>query len=127
MSVAVNWANEEKTVILLKVVGDFTAEEYINGIEKRKALQSTVDHKSSVIADLSEISRLPDNVLANLGRLAKVMPHPNWTGLIVMVGLTGDSMRFGKMFASTFFGMHFTDTVEEAFALIAELTQTVEA
>ena len=122
MPINVKWANEEKTIIHFEVIGDFDADEYINGIQQRKALQGTVNHKSSVVADFSKCGNLPPNVLVNLRKAAQTMPHPNFTGILVIANARGIVFQFARVFSRTFGKLHFADSLEEAFELIEKLT-----
>ena len=122
MTISVSWANDEKTAVLIKVSGLFSVSEYLEAIEQRKALQSTVPHKSSVIADFSDTSHVPPSTLANLQKAANAIPHPNHTGILVFVGAKGFVFRITKIFAATFGGAHFADTQEEALKMIEKLT-----
>jgi hypothetical protein len=124
MSATVSWADEEKSVILVEFEGAFTVDEYVAAIQNGTVLQNTEDHKSSTIVDFTKTTRLPDNALASLGKIAKAIPDPNtsnWNGITVTVGVRGTLTQLAKMFASIFGHVIFADTREEAFALIEKL------
>ncbi len=124
MPISVNWANAEKTIILFKIVEKFTSEEYLQGIEERKALQDTISHKSSVIADFTDCIGLPADALGHYPRAHKIMPHPNFTGILVITGARGIIRRMARIFSNTFGKLHFADTLEEAYEIIKRRTAT---
>lgn len=121
MPVNVDWGNDEKTIVLFDVVGNFTVQEYLDGIEHRKKLQDTVDHMSSVVIDFSKCTAVPPNALGNFSKAAAIMAHPNYTGIIVVAEANNFIYQMSRIFSNVFSKLHFEKTREEAYARVLEL------
>jgi len=123
MSIAVNWYNDDKTIIYWKFAGKWDWNEYAEAQDVSNAMLDTVDHTVDVIGNVQESPSLPANALS-VYRSNLSSAHPN-TGLIVLVGASmfvEQMVRLLKqMFRNKVAGTNFefAKSDEEALALIA--------
>ena len=86
MPITLKWDNEEKTIIRIDFVGEFTWDD-INAIaHEEQVLLDSVEHKADFIVDLEKVI-LPKDTLANFSKIVStpIIMHPN-AGLIVVIG-----------------------------------------
>ena len=118
------WDNEEKTIMRIDFIGEFTVDEYVAGVREQTAMLDSVDHKVDFISYVADIS-LPKDTLANLAKLTDTpaLTHPN-AGIVVTVGdsrfveIMGNI--FGKVGGQQAGKLVFASTLEEAYEIIKE-------
>ena len=131
MTATVAWANEEKTLVIQRIDGDWTMADYFEVVHKSAELLKTVDHQVDIIVDLSTTNYVPQNVISGATRTESVVP-PNQR-MVVFVGakmIHKLLLSLGKRLAPrAAHNQHFVTSMEEAHALIErfQLAEVEEA
>jgi hypothetical protein len=100
MSVSVEWANPEKTVIYFRVTQPWTWEDYYTATDESWEMIHTVDHIVDFIVDLTNTKLVPSNAMSHLKRRAtRYHPHK---GMAVMVGVSSFMQVIINMMAHVF-------------------------
>jgi hypothetical protein len=84
MSITVSWYNEDKTIILRQMQGDWTWEEFHNSQSQVNAMLKEVKHTVDQIIDTSKSSSIPPSALTHF-RAANNNVPPN-AGTRVVIG-----------------------------------------
>ena len=124
MPITIKWDNEDKTIIRVDFVGEWTVDDYNVVNREEEAMLDSVDHKVDIIGVLENIT-MPKDALANFWRFSATpgYTHPN-AGLMVHVV---DS-RFAKTMVEIFGRVYkqlaekivIVSTLEEAYETITE-------
>ena len=122
MSIRISWYNRTKTVILWERFDRSSWEEFHNTQDQLFKMLDTVSHKVDVIS-VSYDPMFPANAIPNLKRVIDRV-HPN-EGYKVLVNTSGFIRHLfeivGKLNYKKSRQWYFTDTIEEAEALLAKL------
>jgi hypothetical protein len=125
LSISVEWGDEAHTVVYWEFPGTWSWKDYADAQEASHRLLETVDHTVAFIGNMASSPLLPANALtAYRGYVQRSAEN---TGLIVLVGAS----RLVKTMVQVFLRINprkgipgtdfaFADTVEEAYALIAQ-------
>lgn len=84
MSITVNWANPEKTIIIYTYEGRWSMEQFNESYVTARQFMDTVDHQVDFIIDVRNSSLLPSGILSR-GRNVVTAGHPN-EGRTAIVG-----------------------------------------
>jgi hypothetical protein len=88
MPIIVEWANPERTVLLYRVVQQWTWDDFHAANQQSHDLLVSVEHPVDLICDFSTSQTIPPRVLSNIGRALR-QKHPTNVRQIVAVGITG--------------------------------------
>jgi hypothetical protein len=120
MPVSVEWANADKTLVIQRIDGQWSMQEFHEVVQKSAQLLKTVDHEVDIIVDLSTTNYVPQGVLSGANRTESTVP-PNQR-LVVFVGakmmhklLLSLGKRLAPRAASQ---QHFVETMDDAYAFI---------
>ena len=84
MGYDVRWGNEEKTIVLGELIGDWTWDDFYQLTKTQIALMDTVDHRVHlIIFDQNERIKMPPGALSHLKRLIN-MAHPNEDRVVIV-------------------------------------------
>lgn len=124
MGIKVSWANEQKTIVMVKFESGWTWEDFDASVDQSYVLMKECDHPVHVIVDSLEAPMPPSpQVIGHLQRAW--MSRPSNFGVQVMVG--GESFVnvvanvFSKVFPTAGAVTPVAKTVEDAYAKIAEI------
>jgi len=122
MPVMVIWDNKEKTIIRQIYSGDTSHQDYIQAVDEFAALASSVSHIVHSIMDRREIESAPSVNISGLRYGNQHMPANVGLRVVVKPGLfTQIMVDVGKRIAPNLVQqVYFVDTLEEAYAIIAE-------
>jgi hypothetical protein len=124
------WANDEKTVYIAEYVGAWTWEEFYPALERANRDFEAIDHSADVIHDWSRCTRIPSDIMAHSRNLIKRM-HPR-TGINVHVGANTLFLSLWRAFVLVYTAasrqkkFFFTDTRDQALALLADLRRKTD-
>ena len=88
MPIIVEWANAERTVLLYRVMEQWTWDDFHAANQVTHDLFVSVDHPVDLICDFSTSQTIPPRVLSNIGRALR-QKRPSNIHQIVAVGITG--------------------------------------
>lgn len=88
MPIVVEWANPERTVLLYRVMEQWTWDDFHAANRLGDDLFGSVDHPVDLICDFSTSESIPPRVLSNIGRALR-QKRPSNLRQIVAVGVTG--------------------------------------
>ncbi len=128
MSVQVQWDNDDHTVLRYDVQGHWTWNEFYESFAQARTMLQTVSNTVDFIvnpADFRSRGYIPSGMISRVVQLYRSIP-PN-TGSTVIVG-GGDFFRIINNVSRGFYPRiaaryHFTDTLDEARALLAQLRE----
>ena len=84
MGYDVRWGNEEKTIVLGELIGDWTWDDFYQLTKTQIALMDTVDHRVHlIIFDQNERIKMPPGALSHLKRLIN-MAHSNEERVVIV-------------------------------------------
>lgn len=118
MPVTVEWANEEHTLVHMKLIGRWTWTEVYTKSDEGWDMLETVNHKVGVIMDFRESLGVPTAGITH-ARSMIGRRHPN-TGLTVFVGANSLVLRMWRIFVQLNARLRaeqefvFADTIDEA-------------
>ncbi|MFC1959902.1 hypothetical protein ACFLYO_04260 [Chloroflexota bacterium] len=123
MPISVIWDDEEHTILRYLLEGTWQWSEFRPVIAEADGLSRTVDHRVDIIADLTTSAPLPvRNAFPTLKYMAELSSDNVLQGVFVVVGGGGFVRALGKTFAQVYAGVGariaFSDTLDEAYALI---------
>jgi hypothetical protein len=88
MPIVVEWANPEHTVLLYRVMEQWTWDDFHDANQLSQEMLTSVDHPVDMICDFSTSQTIPPRVLSNIGRALR-QKRPAHARQIVAVGVTG--------------------------------------
>ena len=120
MATTVEWANEEKTIVLQRIDGEWTMSDYFDIIHQSAELLKTVNHQVDIIIDLSTTHYVPQNVISGATQTESIVP-PNQR-IVIFVGakmIHKLLLSLGKRLAPrAAHHQHFVTSMDEAYALL---------
>jgi len=128
MGIRVDWDNEEQTVIRFQASGKWTWDDLFTGLDRVEVMSADVPHTVHAIIDLREADAIPSGMFFSFNgkkqaeKLASKADQSR--GRIVIAGANGmirsifDTFR--KFNRSMSEGVHFTDTLRQARAYLAQ-------
>ncbi len=126
MPIVTEWYNEEKTIILYRVLGDWTAQDIQQMAQDVDELLEGITHKVDLISDFSEAGKPPTNLIAITRELTTNQP-PQFLGVYVVgihhyLELVLTILR--RVYPRHLHNFTTTDSIEEAIRLIHEARNT---
>jgi hypothetical protein len=126
MGIDVNWYDDTKTALLVVYGKTFELKDFYNSIDISYQLMESVPWTVDIVQDVSELAKLPSNVLSVV-RYLEGKSHPR-RGVTIIVGIN----RFvkimfdvGKTLApKASANYHFVDTRKDADKLLASVRQS---
>lgn len=121
MPIEVRWGNSDKTVIISKHVANWTLQEYYAMIEETFAMITGVAHTVHFIADFTDSSMAPSQILST-GPHVQKRSAPN-TGITVVVGGAGFIKALINVARKVFLSnmqIFMSNTIAEAYAIIEQ-------
>lgn len=121
MPIRVEWANPEKTILLEIVEGEWTLKDAYNLLDEVYHRMAEVPHRVDIIADMTQSHFSRQNIFSTFNHLQR-RSSPN-AGIIVVVRANAyvksiaDLAR--KIAPRGLAKIQFVDTMEEAYAVIA--------
>jgi hypothetical protein len=88
MPITVEWANAEHTLLLYRLVGEWTWDDFHGANQRSTDLILSVEHPVDVICDFTDSRSIPPRVLSNIGKALRGKRAPN-VRQIVAVGISG--------------------------------------
>ena len=126
MPIEIGWDNDEKTVLLLQVIGDWTLSEYYEYYLKAKAMMDTVDHPLCLILDMTETKVVPSRMMSTASfskkHRAENVELSIFVGASMFVKVLADTMA--TIVSPRQRRLRFANTVEEAREIVVEHEQS---
>ena len=121
MPVAMDWETPERKVIRITFMGTWDVNDVHRLITKRNSMMECVHHQVHQILDLTASTASPNNLLSVIGRIE--LPTEQKGSLVIVVNastyIKSVAGIMQKMAPHVFKGVHFLNSVEEAYAEIA--------
>ncbi len=86
MSVHVSWDSDEKAVIRLDFVGEWTWEEVEQAVQTVHQMEESCTSQLAVIVDLTKSEHTPYGHILTHARNFASTASPNWSHIVVIVG-----------------------------------------
>ena len=122
MSVTVEWANPEKTILCFRISNPWTWEDYYNATDEAWDMMQTVDHIVDYVIDMTGTKIVPPNAMSHIRRRAS-RTHPH-KGMGIFVGVSGFMKviidMIGNIIPTSKANVRTCTTLTEAYAIIAE-------
>jgi hypothetical protein len=122
MTIQVEWANPEKTIILQTLAPTWTWDEFFEASRKEMAMMDEVDHVVDIIAD-GRHTTLPSGALAQMQKIvasSATQNHRNG-GMYIVVGVSRFIQVFVQVYRDVFPGhgskIVLARTLDEAFQI----------
>ncbi|GAB4475563.1 MAG: hypothetical protein Kow00124_16720 [Anaerolineae bacterium] len=123
MPITIDWANEERTIILETFGPQWTWNEFMNASVVKSMMMEAVGHRVDVIADARNTT-LPPGAVQSIPYVvenAACYSHPNG-GAYIVVGGSPLIEAFARIYARTYLEngrrLLFAETIDEALALL---------
>ena len=88
MPITVEWTNTQHTMILYRLIGEWTWDDYDAANRLTADLLDRVDHTANLICDFSDSTTIPSRVLSNVGRSLR-QKRPANLDQVIVVGVNG--------------------------------------
>ncbi len=126
MSIAVEWDDEERTILHYTFESPWTWEEYHAAIARAWEMAAEVDHPTDTITDMRNSRLLPDNVFRHVRQSMVEIPESTRTVVIVGAGMLVQALlNILRRVYRNQDGLFFTaETLEEARELIYSRRET---
>lgn len=119
--ITVQWENDDKTVIHMKLVGHWCRRDFYTAIDEAFDMMRAQPHTVHIVADMRDSEHFPRHV-TEAARYYKA-GSPGNRGLVVIVGahpfIRNLIYYAGQIVPGTLRGIHFADTPAEAETLLA--------
>jgi hypothetical protein len=122
MGIKLIWDNDEKTILRRVLLGRWTAEEYLNSVNRAYKLLNGLDHTVHLIIDGTQENRTPTNILSIIRNIDdKIAPNQ---GMVVLVGVDDTYKSIAKaarkLAPRAMQNRHYANTLDDARRLIAD-------
>lgn len=121
MPVAMDWDSPERTVIRVTFMDNWSVDDVHRMLTKRNSMMECVHHQVHQILDLTASTASPNNLLSVIGRIE--LPTEQKGSLVLIVNASSYIKSVAgimqKMAPHVFKGVHFMNSVEDAYAEIA--------
>ncbi len=126
MPITLHWEHEEKHILRCNMIGQWTSQELLDGIEAGQHYFTSTSHTVHLIIDWSQNTHKPTRII-EFARRAEAYTPPN-LGLLVVVGanafIQSLMLVVQKLAPHTTRHLYYVDTIEEALILIKAQSQT---
>lgn len=120
MAVAIGWADEAQSIILIEFMGQWTWAEFHHADEQSRAMIRSIPHTINMMVDFTESTDLPNGALTELRTMIKRMEHRATDIIIVGSNMLIETtfQMFYKLYGKQagFPEARFVKTRDEAFA-----------
>jgi hypothetical protein len=122
MAVEVRWDNDDKTIILMMLVGRWTWDELEDGVLLSNDMIESSPYHVHFILDRQGGHWTPGNLLANIRRIVDLfVPNEGYTVIVMDNPIVKEMLHlFGTLNGGTGFRYRYMNTLEEARAFLAQ-------
>ncbi|HEX2905228.1 MAG TPA: hypothetical protein VHO69_00100 [Phototrophicaceae bacterium] len=100
MPVTIEWDNDDKTIVRMEMIGNWTWDEAYAGADQGYAMLDAVPYEVGTIIDFSKGAHLPSNAISHARAMIK-RRHPR-TGLTVFVGTNAVFRSLWNIFSQVY-------------------------
>jgi hypothetical protein len=122
MPVAMDWDTPERKIIRVTFMGEWNVDDIHRMLTKRNSMMDCVNHTVHQILDMTASTSSPSNLLSITSRAE--LPASKTGSLVLVVNASNYIKSVGKIMKRLspplFEGVYAVDSVEEAYAKIAE-------
>jgi len=122
MPVAMDWDTPERKIIRVTFIGEWSVDEIHRMLTKRNSMMECVNHPVHQILDMTASTSSPSNLLSVTSRAE--LPANKTGSLVVVVNASNYVKSVAKIMKRLsprlFEGIYAVDSLEEAYAKIAE-------
>ncbi|MBN1965644.1 MAG: hypothetical protein JW910_13420 [Anaerolineae bacterium] len=120
MAVDVRWADDARTIILIRVQNPWTWLDLLNAAHDAHGMIDAAGHPVAVIYDYSDTATVPGDPILQLPKLAQAR-HPQETITVAVDVDTSLGQAAVSVYSNVYHRVHFASTLADAYALIAQL------
>jgi hypothetical protein len=124
MAVRMDWDTFEREIIRVTFIGEWDVDDIHRMFNKRDSMMETVTHPVHQILDMTASTSWPDNLLSVRSRAE--LPANQKGNLILVVNPGNYILSVANIMQalapSLFEGVHFVNSIDEAYAKISEKT-----